>query len=105
MRNNSAWSPITDTFVIDTVAPLEPTLQALATNVTTPVVTGWVTLGAGEFFFGQFHFRHIVRSGTHCFGLHEHLFGQAYLFIRRRIGCTTRQSQNGQGCEKRSNTH
>jgi hypothetical protein len=48
--NNSAWSAITDTFVIDTVATLEPTLQALATTVTTPVVTGWVTLGAGETF-------------------------------------------------------
>jgi hypothetical protein len=62
-------------------------------------------LGAVELVFGQFHFRHVGGGGAHGLGLLECLFGQAHLFIRRRIGCTTRQSQNGQGSEKRSNTH
>jgi hypothetical protein len=38
-------------------------------------------------------------------GLFQGLLGEAYLFIRRRIGCTSRQSDNGEGREKRSKSH
>ncbi|MNF00271.1 hypothetical protein D3C80_1990740 [compost metagenome] len=66
---------------------------------------GHVGFGAGELFFSQFQFGHFVGSGANGPGLVQCLFGQADLFIRRRIGCAARQSQNGQGSEKRSNSH
>ena len=48
--NNSSWSAASEQIVIDTLAPLEPTLQSLITNTLSPEITGWVTLAAGESF-------------------------------------------------------
>lgn len=48
--NNSSWSASSEEIVIDTLAPLEPTLQSLRTNTVSPEITGWVTLAADESF-------------------------------------------------------
>jgi len=60
-------------------------------------LVGHISLSLGEFTFSQFQFGRFIGVGTHGVGLFQRLLGEAYLFIRRRIGCTSRQSNDGEG--------
>ena len=46
--NPATGTPLTTNLTIDTQVPTTPTVDALSTNDTTPVITGTVTLLSGE---------------------------------------------------------